>query len=465
MKSVFTLLCSALLLSACQTGSPDSTSTATITGSAETKVLLHPEWSKNASIYEINVRQHTPEGTFGALEKDLDRLDSLGVDILWLMPIHPIGSQHRKGSLGSYYSVKDYKAVNPEFGSLDDFKRFVRAAHNRGMKVILDWVANHTAFDAVWVSQHKDWYTLDSLGNPIPPVPDWSDVAKLNYDNKEMRAAMTDAMKYWIKECDIDGYRCDVAMMVPTDFWNDVRSSLDSIKPVFMLAESEMKEHHLRAFDMSYSWEFLHLMNEIAAGKKDLSEIDKYLERQDTAFPKSAYRMYFTTNHDENTWNGTGNERYGKARKVYDVLALTIAGMPLIYSGQEAGEQYPNGQPHRYRFFDKDTIHWNGYPLEDFYRRILKAHRNNKALWNGENGGKARRIKTSNDDIIYAFSRKVDDNEVIVLLNFSDKPQKVDFIDDLPEGNFKSIFNNEMLSIYSKGDVKLHGYGYQVFEK
>lgn len=467
MKIIYTIALGVALFASACTGNtpPDSTAKGEIIGSAESKVLRHPEWSKNATIYEVNVRQHTPEGNFAALERDLSRLDSLGVDILWLMPIHPIGQVNRKGTLGSYYSVKDYKAVNPEYGTLEDFKRFVSSAHAKGMKVIIDWVANHTAFDAVWTTTHKDWYVLDSLGNPVPPVPDWSDVADLNYDKPEMRAAMIDAMKYWVKECDIDGFRCDVAMMVPTDFWDSARIALDSLKPVFMLAEAEMKEHHLRAFDMSYTWEFMHIMNDIAKGKKKLNEIEKYLERQDTAFPKNAYRMYFTTNHDENTWNGTGFERLGKARPVYDVLAMTIAGMPLVYSGQEGGEQRPDGQPHRLRFFDKDTVQWNGYPYQDLYRKLFEAHHSNKALWNGELGGRARRIKTSNDDLIFAFSRKVEGNEVIVLLNFSDKPQKIDFLEDLPAGDFKSIFNTQTLSIYSKGDVKLPGYGYQVFVK
>jgi glycosidase len=444
---------------------PDSTATANLVGHSETKVLRHPEWAANATIYEVNIRQHTPEGTFAAFERDLPRLDSMGVDILWLMPIHPIGELNRKGSRGSYYSVRDYKAVNPEFGNIEDFKRLVRNAHARGMKVIIDWVANHTSFDAAWTHQHIDWYTLDTAGKPIPPVADWSDVADLNYDKPEMRRAMIDAMKYWVNDCDIDGFRCDVAMMVPTDFWDDTRAALDSIKPVFMLAEAEMKEHHLKAFDMSYSWEFNGLMNDIAAKKKSLNDIDTYLAKQDTAFPKNAYRMTFTTNHDENTWNGTGNERLGKARQVFDVLAFTLTGMPLVYSGQEGGEQYADGKPHRYRFFDKDTINWNGYKFQDFYGKLLNAHKNNKALWNGEHGGKAKRIKTSNDDIIYAFSRKVDNNEVVVLLNFSDKPQKIDFVEDLPSGDFLSIFNNQTFSIYSRGDVKLPAYGYQVFVK
>lgn len=465
MKTLYALLlASGAAIAACKSA-PDSTATAQIVGHAETHVLRHPDWSKNATIYEVNVRQHTPEGTFAAFEKDLNRLDSMGVDIIWLMPIHPIGQLNRKGSLGSYYSVKDYKGINPEFGNLDDFKRLVQKAHGLGMKVIIDWVANHTAHDHAWVAAHPDWYFIDSLGHAAPPVADWADVADLNYDKKEMRAAMIDAMKYWIKECDIDGFRCDVAMMVPTDFWDDARASLDSIKPVFMLAEAEQKDHHLKAFDMSYAWTFKDLMTGIAKGEKKLSDIDAYLATQDTAFSKSAYRMYFTTNHDENTWNGTGNERLGRGRQVFDVLALTIGGMPLVYSGQEGGEAYADGQPHRLKFFDKDTVHWNNYPLQDFYSRLLKAHKDNPALWNGEFGGSFKRIKTSNDDIIYAYSRKKDNNEVIVLLNFSDKPQKIDFVEELPEGVFNSIFNNQTLSYFSKGDVKLPSYGYQVFVK
>ncbi|MEZ4798403.1 MAG: alpha-amylase family glycosyl hydrolase [Flavobacteriales bacterium] len=467
MKQITILsLAMGLLVSSCgMKPSPDSTSTAENVGHSETKVLRHPEWSKNATIYEVNLRQHTPQGTFNAFAKDLNRLDSMGVDIIWLMPVHPIGKENRKGSLGSYYSVMDYKGINPEFGTLADFKSLVAEAHKRGMKVIIDWVANHTSWDNAWAKNHPEYYTHDSVGNFVPPVADWSDVIDLNYDNKEMRAAMIDAMKYWISECDVDGFRCDVAMEVPTDFWDSARMALDSIKPVFMLAEAEQKDHHLKAFDMSYSWEFMHLMNQIAKGEKALNDIDAYLAKQDTAFPKSAYRMSFTTNHDENTWNGTGNERLGKGRMVYDVLAMTLNGMPLVYSGQEGGEQYPDGKPHRLRFFDKDTVNWNGYKYEDFYSTLFHAHKDNPALWNGSLGGSAKRIKTSSDDVIYAFSRKVDKNEVVVLLNFSDKPQKIDFIDDLPEGDFLSIFNNETFSIYSKGDVKLPAYGYQVFVK
>jgi len=444
---------------------PDHTSEADLLGHGETRVLRHPEWSKNATIYEVNVRQHTPEGTFNALRKDLPRLKEMGIDILWLMPIQPIGEKNRKGGLGSYYSIKDYKKVNPEYGTPEDFRAFMAEAHKLEMKVILDWVANHSAWDHPWIESNPEWYTKDSTGQIVPPVPDWSDVADLNYDNQEMRTAMIDALKYWVREFDIDGYRCDVAMEVPTDFWNATRAALDSIKPVFMLAESEQKDHHLQAFDMSYSWEFLHTMNGIAKGEKSLNDIDAYIAKQDTAFPRSAYRMSFTTNHDENSWNGTGNERYGKARQVYDVLAFTINGMPLMYSGMEGGEAYPDGKPHRMRFFDKDTVHWNNFVYSDFYTRLLKAHRDNPALWNGENGGTFKRIPTSQGEKIYAFSRTKDDNEVLVLLNFSDQSLKIDFTGTKPVGEYLSIFNNQSLSLFTRGEVPLPAYGYQVMVK
>jgi glycosidase len=465
-RILFFLFISAVVLAACNLGNaPDHSSEAGVIGHSETTVLRHPDWSANATIYEVNIRQHTPEGTINALKNDLPRLKELGVDILWLMPVHPIGQAKRKGTLGSYYSVKDYKGFNPEYGTPADFRAFMDAAHKSGMKVILDWVANHTAWDNQWISAHADWYTQDSAGQIISPVPDWSDVADLNYDNEQMRLAMIDAMKYWVSEYDVDGFRCDVAMMVPTDFWNQARISLDSLKPVFMLAEAEQKDHHLQAFDMSYTWEFLHLMNGIAKGEKKLGEIDNYLARQDTAFPRSAFRMYFTTNHDENTWNGTGGERYGKARQVYDVLALTIGGMPLLYSGQEGGEVYEDGSAHRLRFFDKDTVRWNGYPYSVFYSRLLKAHKENAALWNGEHGGSFQRLPTSQGEKVYAYSRTKGNNVVIVLLNFSDQSIKLDFTSDIPKGEYLSIFNNESLALYTSGDAQLKAYGYQVFVK
>ena len=466
MRNLFFAIAVSLSVYSCNNAPPDHTDSAQIVGHSDTRVLQHPDWSKNATIYEVNIRQHTPEGTFAAFEKDIPRLKGMGVSILWLMPIHPIGEINRKGGLGSHYSVKDYVAVNPEYGSMDEFKHLVRTAHENGMRIIIDWVANHSAFDNEWTKTHPEYYLLDTAGMVQPPLgTDWTDVAQLNYDSKPLWRGMIDALRFWVKDCDIDGYRCDVAEKVPTAFWNEARASLDSIKPVFMLAEAEKKDLHLKAFDMSYAWEFMHISNEIAKGQKKLSDLDAYMAKQDTAFPRSAYRMYFTTNHDENSWNGTGNERLGNARQVMDVLALTIAGMPLIYTGQEGGEQYPDGKAHRLRFFEKDTVNWNSYKYQDFYSKLFHLHQDNHAMWNGEYGGEFKKIKTSSDDVLYCYSRMKDKNEVVVLLNFSDKPQSVDFIQDMPEGDYTSIFNTQLLTLYTKGNQELPAYGYQVFVK
>jgi len=468
MMKYFAAAVASLLFFSCNDIAPSVTSgPSEIRSHSESEVLSHPGWSRNATIYEVNIRQHTPEGTFASFEKDIPRLKEMGVKILWLMPIHPIGEKNRKGTLGSYYSVRDYKGVNAEYGNVDDFKRLVRKAHEADMKVILDWVANHSAFDNLWVNEHNQFYLPDSTGNIQPPLgTDWWDVAQLDWTSKinKLDSAMIDALQYWVRECDVDGYRCDVAEKVPTGFWEKARAALDSIKPVFMLAEAERPDHHLKAFDMSYTWEFMHICNEIGAGKMTLNDIDNYMAKQDTMFAASAYRMYFTTNHDENSWKGTGEERFGKYRQVFDVLCFTIAGMPLVYTGQEGGEAYPDGSPHRLKFFDKDTTHWNNYKYQDFYSKLFHAHLSNPALWNGEYGGKFRRVKTSSDDVIYSFTRTRGENQVLVILNFSDKPQKIDFIEEI-EGEFKSIFNNQTLSIFTKGDVKLAAHGFQVFVK
>jgi glycosidase len=374
-------------------------------------------WAKNASVYELNIRQYSKEGNFKAIIQDLPRIKSLGVKIIWLMPIHPIGEKNRKGGKGSYYSVKDYKGINPEYGTEADFKTLVEEIHKLDMKVIIDWVANHTSWDHVW-TKNKEWYTLDSTGNFQPPVPDWTDVIDLNFDNRDMRNAMIDAMQYWVKNFDIDGFRCDVAMMVPTDFWNEARYALDTVKPIFMLAEAEQADLHEFAFDMNYGWELLHIMNGIAKGEKQLSAIDEYLAKNDTAFSKTTKRMYFTDNHDENSWNGTVFERYKENHLVFATLAYTIGGTPLLYSGQEAGVN------RALAFFEKDSIDWSNTTFVDFYTRLLKLYERNEALWDIADKSNFTKIET-NDKEVYAFSRIKGAKEVIVALNFSKKPKKL----------------------------------------
>jgi len=383
--------------------------------SAPESFVTHPDWSKNAIIYEVNVRQFTPEGTFQAFKEHLPRLKELGVDIIWLMPIYPIGEKNRKGTLGSYYSIQDYTAVNPEFGTMEDFKEVVDEAHELGMYVILDWVANHTAWDHAWIDEHPDWYTKDSTGKMIAPF-DWTDVAELNYDNEELQKEMIEEMKFWITEADVDGFRCDVAMEVPTPFWNRAREELDAVKPVFMLAEAESPEHHDYAFDMSYAWELHHIMNGIAKGEKNANHLSSYFAKQDTTFAKDAYRMTFITNHDENSWNGTEYERMGDAVNTFAMLTYTLPGMPMIYSGQEAAFN------ERLEFFEKDTIDWGDYALEGFYRDLAKLRKDNPALWSGESGGCMERLSTSSDTTIFAFQRRKDNNVVIVIANLSAQP-------------------------------------------
>jgi glycosidase len=418
----------------------------------------HVDWLKNAVIYEVNVRQYTLEGTFAAFIPHIQRLKNMGVDVLWFMPISPIGEKNRKGKLGSYYSVKDYTAINPEFGNLEDFKKVVAEAHKLGMKVIIDWVANHTAWDSKWISEHPDWYAKDSTGKIIAPF-DWTDVAKLDYKNQDMRKAMIESLKFWLTNADIDGFRCDVAGEVPTDFWATARKELDAVKPIMMLAEAEKAELLADAFDLDYGWEFMHLMNGIAKGEKRASDIDKYLAKLDSVAPKNSYKMYFTTNHDENSWNGTEYERYKGGAETFAVLTATLPGNPLIYSGQEAALKK------RLLFFEKDTINFTKLPLEKFYSTITSLRKSNQALLPGTEGGKVEKISTSNDEVMYCFQRVKGAKKIVVITNLTDKAQKVSFTSTLPTGESKNVFTKEKKDLSKLKDITLKPWEYQVYEQ
>ena len=418
--------------------------------------VVHPEWSRNADIYEVNIRQYTPEGTFKAFSEHLPRLKEMGVDIIWLMPVNPIGVKNRKGSLGSYYSVKDYTEVNPEFGTLDDFKELVKKAHEQGMKVIIDWVANHSSWDNPWITEHPDWYTKDSTGEMVSPF-DWSDVADLNYDNKGLWTGMTDAMKYWVKETGIDGYRCDVAGMVPVEFWDQVRAELDKIKPVFMLAEAEDPALQIHAFDMTYAWELHHILNEIAQGKKNATAIETYYLKQDTLYPKDAYRMLFTSNHDENSWNGTEFERMGEGSVCMAVLTATLPGMPLMYSGQESAFN------RRLRFFDKDTIDWKDYRLAPFYKALFTLKHSYQPLWNGSWGGTMERISTTADTSIFAFTRVKEGDKIFVIANLSGEVKETKLRGDSYKGSYREWFTGEETIFKKNAAVRMKPWEYKVY--
>lgn len=422
---------------------------------AVTTSVEHADWTESAVIYEVNIRQYTPEGTIKAFMEHLPRLKEMGIDILWLMPVNPIGEKNRKGSLGSYYSVKDYKAVNREFGTLDDFEDLVKEAHSLDMYVIIDWVANHTSRDNALVKDHPDWYKKDSLGKIISPF-DWTDVAQLDYTNKELRNYMTDAMKFWVDKMDIDGFRCDVAGMVPCNFWDSTRLVLNEIKPVFMLAEAE-KETCLveKAFDMNYAWNLHHIMNYIAKDSMDARDLKKYFKQQDSIYDPAVFRMNFTSNHDENSWNGTEFERLGDAAEVFALLTFTVPGMPLIYSGQETGLSK------RLRFFDKDTIDWSENKWSEMYSKFIGMKKEYSVFWNGAAGGTLKSLSVKGSKKVFAFERINDNEHVIVLLNFSGK--EVDFKlkdETLAKGKYSEYFTGENTQV--DGDIILSPYGYKV---
>jgi glycosidase len=452
LTQLFILPLLILAMVSCQPAAKKTTEKPGLVGQAN-----FPDWSKNAVMYEVNVRQYTPEGTFKAFETHLPRLKEMGVDILWLMPIYPISEKNRKGKLGSYYSIRDYKATNPEFGTIADFKALVKKAHEMGFKVMLDWVGNHTGWDNQWIVDHKDWYTQDSLGNVIPPNPDWSDVADLNYDNERMRRGMLDALKFWVKDVSIDGYRCDYAGGVPTDFWEAARLALDSIKPVLMLAENEDQMDLLnKAFNLNYGWTFHHLMNAVAQGKRTAQAMDSLLVKTAVAYPENTYPLQFTSNHDENSNNGTEYERMGEAVKEMAVLTFAVPGMPLIYTGQEAALKK------RLLFFEKDLVDWSKLEMQQFYQKLTKLKKEQPALWNGSAGGKLTIVQTSLPTKVLAFTRDKDKNQVLAIFNFSKEPVDA-VIQPTQAGDYKEYFSGDTKTLEKGTSIKLDKWGYQVF--
>ncbi len=423
--------------------------------------IMHPEWSKNATIYQINTRQFSPEGTFRAAEKQLPRLKDLGIGIVWIMPVQKIGVKNRKGTLGSPYSIQDYYSVNPEFGTLDDFRHFVKTAHQLGLHVLLDWVANHTAWDNVLVKEHPEWYAKNWKGEFTPtPWWDWDDIINLDYRQPGLREYMTSAMKYWVKEADIDGFRCDVAGFVPVDFWNNARRELDAIKPVFMLAEWESRDLHAHAFDMTYAWTWYDAVHNLTTGKaRDLAGLFSYYSWSESAYPPDSIRMTFVSNHDKNAWDGTEFEQFGAGLHAAMVLSCVGDGMPLIYNGQEAG----NGK--RLKFFEKDPIEWREHPNGEMYRKLIALKKKNTALWNGHWGATMIGVVNSAPGKVFSFVRQNDRDKVFVVINFSAEPKTVTFKDGLYQGGYREYFSNQAVSLDASARIDLEPWGYRVFVK
>ncbi len=382
---------------------------------AQNKKALPPVSDKmmeNAVIYEVNVRQYSPEGTFNAFAKDIPQLKKLGVKILWVMPIHPIGIEKRKEGLGSYYSIKDYRDINPEYGNLQDFKNLVNTAHANGIYVIIDWVANHTAWDHPWVKEHPDYYAKNKDGNIISPY-DWTDVVKLNYDNAEMRKAMVSDMSYWIKTANIDGFRCDAAKEVPVDFWDTTFQQLEKIKPLFKLMEADQPELMVNSFDMGWGWDSHRMMNAIAQGKKTVKDWDENTKNLASKFAPDDILMNFTSSHDENSWNGSEYQRLGDGVEAFAVLTYMIKGMPLIYDGQEY--DFKN----TLKFFTKDQITHTKGKMFPIYEKLGVLKNTNSALNGGKEPASYTRLETSNDNHVLAFERAKSDKKVIYVANLS----------------------------------------------
>ena len=422
--------------------------------------LQHPEWVKSATIYEVNIRQFTPEGTFKAFETHLPRLKALGVDILWLMPIHPIGEKNRKGTLGSYYSVRDYFGVNPEFGSADDLRHLIDQAHAMGMYVILDWVANHSAWDNPLVEQHPDWYLKSRYGNfQSTPWRDYDDIIDFDYSAVGLRAYMVEAMKYWVEAFDVDGFRCDVASFVPVDFWEDARQELDAVKPVFMLAEAADRDLHQRAFDMTYAWQFWDHLHHIATKGSGLGALTGgYIAEHVSIWPQDAIRMNMVTNHDKNSWEGTLADFFGPAIDAAIVLSNTFEGMPMIYSGQEAGFD------RQLKFFDKDLIEWRDHPKRALYQTLFHLKHKNQALWNGQWGGRVERIRHDKLDQVVAFARHKNGDKVISIVNYSGTPVSVVLDTQFDQGEYYNVFTEQPVLIGHSTTLQLPAWGYQVLE-
>lgn len=424
----------------------------------------HHDWSYNLSIYELNVRQYTNSGTFAEFETHLDRLKELGVGILWFMPIHPIGAQNRIGNLGSYYSVKDYYGINSEFGTLDNFKALVDSIHAKGMYVLMDWVGNHTSWDNSLTITHPEWYVKDGNGNFTPPPgTNWTDVIQLDYSEQELRDYMIEAMKFWITEVDVDGFRCDAVSFIPLDFWEEAIAELKNIKPeIFMLAEDDGTEYQTAGFDMSYGWGLygfgegilVNIANEI----NNANFINGYSTLENTNYSSSHYRMYFTSNHDENSWYGTVFELFGDAAEVFAVLTSTFRSMPLIYSGQEAGLD------HRLLFFDKDEITWQPHPFAEIYKSLLHLKKENKALWNGNEGGQLQRVLTTNNPAIFAFVREKENYKVFGIFNLTDSVRTFTLQGNLYTGNYRNVFTNDSILFNENAEVTLPAWGYRVYE-
>ncbi len=401
------------------------------------------------------MRQYSAEGTFEAFRQHLPRLRDMGVEILWFMPITPISIAERQGTLGSYYACSTYTDVNPEFGTIADFKTLVAEAQELGFRVIIDWVANHTGYDHHWTEEHPDWYKKDEQGR-FMELNGWADVIDLDYHNQDMRQEMIRCMRFWLETCNIDGFRCDMAHLVPLDFWEEARKACEQERPLFWLAESDVLHYH-QVFDATYCWHWMHVTEKYARGKASLDDVHDILQEYNQ-YPPGSQKLFFTTNHDENSWNGTEYEKYGRSAQALAVFTATWPGLPLIYSGQEL----PNHQ--RLKFFDHDPIHWTApVQLHSFYQTLLQLRKRNTALhFEGVN----HTILNSCNDKVFSFVRFNGKDAVLVVLNLSaDSRVQVAVDHQMLQGNYRNVFSGFSFRFGRTVSFELDAGEYVVYEK
>lgn len=417
-------------------------------------------WINNTNVYEVNLRQYTAEGTIKAFEKELPRLKDMGVAVLWFMPITPIAQKNKKGSLGSYYACSDYTAVSSEFGTLDDFISFTNLAHEMGFKVIIDWVANHTGWDHVWTKTHPQYYKQENSDFKIASGMD--DIIELDYNNPAVRKAMIDAMQFWIDTCNIDGFRCDLAAWVQLDFWIEARTALEKVKTLFWLAECDGIENadYYQAFDACYCWTWMHKTEAFYKHHEPKHLLDTILNQYHHAAGNDKQVLWYTSNHDENSWNGTEYEKYGDAATMFAVHNATWNGIPLVYSAQEL----PNHK--RLAFFDKDAIEWKGEnALHQFYKTLLNLHTHNPALRGGDAAVSTFVLHTNVGDKVLAYLRKNQQDEVLVLLNLSAENVVCTVYDEIVNGEFANVFSKTVINTNEQKQFDMTPWGYLVFEK
>ena len=419
-------------------------------------------WVQSTNVYEVNTRQYTVEGTFNAFKEHIPRLKDMGVHTLWFMPVTPISHLKRKGSMGSYYACADYTSVSREFGTMEDFKAIVELAHALEMKVIIDWVANHTGADHTWTRTHPDYYIRNSEGQ-FYDKHGWDDVIDLDYTNPQMRAEMIRAMEFWIRETDIDGFRCDMAMLVPVDFWLEARLKLDSVKKLFWLAECDQwnDPQYLEAFDAAYAWKWMHATQEFYQYGKPMHTLIDVLNGYKGLHPQNAIRAWFTSNHDENSWNGTEYEKYGDMAIPLAVFSCTWEGLPLLYSGQEI----PNRK--RLAFFEKDFLNWGGgVSLQGFYKKLLELKQKHPALLAASEEITTRLLSTDHADKVIAFQRKRGEREVVVILNLSAYPLQVHMYDEyVRQSRYSSIYHDHEFVCAEHPFIPMESWGFYVLIK